>query len=59
MSRTSVKSRIASMLPTRMTGSCRPSSMAATWLQKFEVTKTWPRRGPVWLKPRVRITLRP
>ena len=47
MSRTSVKSRMASMFPTRITGFWMPSSIDATWLQKFEVTKTWPRRGPV------------
>ena len=33
--------------------------MAATCLAKLEVTKTSPRRGPVWLKPRVRTAFMP
>ena len=51
VSRTSVKSRTESRLPTRMTGSRRPALISASCMAKFEVTKTGPRRGPVWLKP--------
>ena len=54
MSRTSVKSRLASRLPTCSTGGLRPFSMSAICLAKSEATNTGPRRGPSWLKPRVR-----
>lgn len=39
MSRTSVKSRTASRLPTLMTGAALPASIVATCLAKFEVTE--------------------
>ena len=54
MSRTSVKSRCASRLPTCSTGAFLPFSMSAICLAKSLATNTGPRRGPSWLKPRVR-----
>ena len=49
MSRTSVKSRRASRLPTWMTGRHRPFSISTICRAKFEVTKTSPRRGEVFV----------
>src|ERR1041384_3831201 len=51
MSRTSVKSRLASRLPTLRTGAFLPFSMSAICLAKSLATNTGPRRGPPWLDP--------
>src|SRR6266702_6249729 len=59
MSRTSVKSRRASRLPTFKTGGCFPSSMRAICWAKLATAKVGACRGPAWLKGRSRIAARP
>src|SRR4030081_2524296 len=55
MSRTSVKSRRASRLPTLRTGGCTPISMRAICWAKLASAKVGACRGPAWLKGRKRI----
>ena len=57
VSRTSVRSRRASRLPTEISGAQRPSSMSAMRRAKPEATKCGSWRGPMWLNGRAIVTV--
>ena len=59
MSRTSLRSRMALVLPTRRTGSCWPRSIIAICCAIAGAMNAAVCRGPVWLNGRVTMTSRP
>ena len=59
VSRTSVRSRRASRLPTTISGGCSPASIAAICRANPDVEKAGSCRGPKWLNARAMVTCTP